>query len=63
MWLNYHLAAPDVLWTALIPMATLETSLEAKFDMQAERQAGRQADWQKKRLIGTQATALPKNCI
>ena len=34
-------------------MATLETSLEANYE--------RQADGQKKRLIGARATALPKN--
>ena len=31
-WLKYHLAAPDVLQTALKPMATLKTSLEANYD-------------------------------
>ena len=42
--LNYSLAAPDVLQTALKPMATLETSPEANSD--------RQTDRQKKPLIG-----------
>ena len=53
--LNYCLAAPDVLLTALNPMATLETSLEANYDGQTDRR--------KNRLIGARATALPKKHI
>ena len=34
---NYHLAAPELFQTALIPMATLEASLEANSDRQTGR--------------------------
>ena len=57
----YHLEAPDVLFTALKPIATLETFLEANYDRQT-RDTGRTRDGQTKRLIGARATALPKNC-
>ena len=63
--LNYHLEAPDVLLTALKPIATLETSLEANYDGH-RMDSGRTPDGhrtdtgQKKRLIGARATALPK---
>ena len=50
---NYRLAAPDSLWTALKPMATLESSPEANSDRQ------RTEGW-KKPIIGDRATALPK---
>ena len=47
--------APDELLTALKPIATLETSVEANYD-------GHRTDTgQTKRLIGARATALPKN--
>ena len=44
-----------MLLTALKPIATLETSLEANYDGHGTR------DGQTKRLIGARATALPKN--
>ena len=44
-WSKNHLAAPDVLQTALEPMATLETSPEANSDRQAGRQAGGKATY------------------
>ena len=47
------MVAPDVPQTALKPMATLETSLEANYDR-------RTPHGQTKRLIGARATALPK---
>ena len=48
------MVAPDVPQTALKPMATLETSLEAIYDRGTP-------DGRTKRLIGARATALPKN--
>ena len=53
-WLNYCQAAPDALWTASKPMATLKTSPEAN--------SGKgQKDRRKKPLIGARATTQPKN--
>ena len=55
-WLNYRLAAPDALYTALKPMATLEISTGANSDRQ------RTEGW-KKPIIRTRTTALPKNGV
>ena len=38
MWLEHYTVEPDVLYTALKPMATLKTSPEANCDRQAGRQ-------------------------
>ena len=47
-----------MLLTALKPIATFETSLEANYDRRTD---GHQTDGQTKQFIGARATALPKN--
>ena len=57
------MVAPDVLLTALKPVATLKTSLKANYDRRTDKQKDRQTRRRtdRKSYLGAQALALPKN--
>ena len=52
---------PDVLLTALKPIATLETSLEANYDTTRTPHGHHTDTTRTKLLMGARATTLPKN--